>query len=172
MRFAARRCSQAAHLLLTIWLYVRYAKSQSLLSYALALGAFALAILCKPSVVALPLALLLLDWWPLNRVNFAGKFDWPSLRPVSIVLVEKLPFLILALVATLVTFVGQRDLGLVAVAETRNLPIDLGRTALGYADYIRRISFSLIPYARFTRRDRGAPSQAGICGRLWSSFWA
>jgi protein O-mannosyl-transferase len=127
--------------LLTIWLYIRYAKQQSLLSYAMTLGAFALAILCKPSVVALPLALLLLDWWPLNRVNldFVGNIDGKSLRPVAIVLLEKLPFLILALVATLVTFVGQRDLGLVAVAETRNLPVDLGRTALGYADYIRRI---------------------------------
>jgi hypothetical protein len=87
---------------------------QTAIRYAAVFGAFGLAILCKPSVVALPLVLILLDWWPLNRFRAdpAVGASLKSMRPVLIMLLEKLPFLILGLVATLVTFVGQRDLGL------------------------------------------------------------
>src|SRR5471032_2239316 len=127
--------------LLTIFMYVRFVRKPTLLRYLGALGVFGGAILCKPSVVALPLALLLLDWWPLNRLRFRAPDNsgGRTFSPVLIVLAEKLPFLILALVASLVTFVGQRDLGLAAVRGDHAFSVDFGRTAAGYLDYVRRV---------------------------------
>ncbi len=155
--------------LLTIFLYARYVQKQSVWRYAATLGAFGLAILCKPSVVALPLILVLLDWWPLGRFRRAADAGpgLRSMRPLLVVLLEKLPFLIMGLVATLVTYVGQRDLGLVAVAESRNLSIDLGRTAVGYLDYFRR-AFLLDSFcALYPTRPWSAIPKADI----WSAIF-
>jgi len=47
---------------------------------------FALGLMCKPMLVTLPLVLLLLDYWPLQRVESAGRR-----------VMEKLPLLALSL---------------------------------------------------------------------------
>jgi protein O-mannosyl-transferase len=127
--------------LLTIFMYVRFVRKPTLLRYLGALGVFGGAILCKPSVVALPLALLLIDWWPLNRLRLRAPDNVGRRKFLSVlvVLAEKLPFLILALVASLVTFVGQRDLGLAAIRGDQAYSVEFGRTAAGYLDYVRRV---------------------------------
>lgn len=59
--------------------------------YWLSLGCFALGLLAKGMVATLPAVLLLLDAYPLGRIT-----DWPSARRAVL---EKIPFLLLALVA-------------------------------------------------------------------------
>jgi tetratricopeptide (TPR) repeat protein len=54
---------------------------------AFSLGAFALSLLAKASSMTLPLVLVVLDWYPLRRVDRVG---WPRL------LVEKVPYAVLA----------------------------------------------------------------------------
>ncbi|MFM2293715.1 MAG: hypothetical protein RLZZ350_128 [Verrucomicrobiota bacterium] len=118
--------------LLSLWGYARYAsrvesrKSNgklpldprpSTLDYWLALLAFAAALLCKPSVIPLPAVLLLLDFWPLQRVTGdAWRVASPSsslaARP-STLLIEKIPFVLLAFVAALLTFATQTRGGFV-----------------------------------------------------------
>src|SRR5439155_15480749 len=53
---------------LTIGAYARYAERPSIWRYSLALTFFALGLMSKPMLVTLPCVLLLLDFWPLNRV--------------------------------------------------------------------------------------------------------
>lgn len=61
-----------------------------------ALVFFALGLLVKPSLVPLPLILLLLDFWPLRRAEFSGA----SLRRMAPrLLLEKTPFFLLAALA-------------------------------------------------------------------------
>ncbi len=56
--------------MLTIRAYVHYARqSWSPARYGLVVLLFALGLMCKPMLVTLPLVLLLLDYWPLNRVT-------------------------------------------------------------------------------------------------------
>src|SRR5208283_821701 len=55
--------------LLTLGAYVRYAQRRSTLDYGLVLLLFGLGLMCKPMLVTLPLVLLLLDYWPLNRLR-------------------------------------------------------------------------------------------------------
>ena len=60
---------------LTVWAYVRYVRelgaqnSKFKLYYALALLFFALGLMSKPMLVTVPFVLLLLDFWPLGRLN-------------------------------------------------------------------------------------------------------
>jgi len=55
--------------LLTLAAYVDYAKRPSLSHYLLTILLFVFGLLAKPMLVTLPFVLLLLDYWPLNRLN-------------------------------------------------------------------------------------------------------
>lgn len=80
-------------LFVTLWLYARYARRRDSTSYA-AVGLGMLACLsAKGTHLALPFLLLLLDYWPLRRLRFAGD---ATETPGSLVL-EKLPLLGLCL---------------------------------------------------------------------------
>ncbi len=69
--------------------------------YLAALGLFALALLSKPMAVSLPLVLLILDWYPFERI--------PSLRSFRRAVVEKAPFLALSVVSSILTIFAQRS---------------------------------------------------------------
>jgi len=73
------------------------------------LAAFALGLLAKPMIVTLPFALLLLDFWPLRRID--------SGATARRCLIEKLPLLLLAAAACVVTILAQRSYGAVVTAE-------------------------------------------------------
>ncbi|HUB87482.1 MAG TPA: tetratricopeptide repeat protein [Verrucomicrobiae bacterium] len=94
--------------LLTMWAYLRFVEefkihnSKSKMFYALALLLFALALMSKPMAVTLPFVLLLLDYWPLQRFNVQG-----SEFRIGNAVLEKIPFFIFAIAASLVTFLAQ-----------------------------------------------------------------
>jgi tetratricopeptide (TPR) repeat protein len=72
--------------------------------YWLALGCFAFSLLSKAMAVTLPFVLLLLDVWPLKRIQNSGFRiqNWKRL------VWEKIPFFLLALIFSVVTFLVQR----------------------------------------------------------------
>ncbi|NOT02748.1 MAG: tetratricopeptide repeat protein [Phycisphaerales bacterium] len=80
--------------------YLRYVRTRSRKTYALTIVLFLFALLSKPTTTPLPLLLLLLDYWLLNRLNRTA-------------LLEKLPHFILAAVSSIVTLIShQRTAGL------------------------------------------------------------
>jgi protein O-mannosyl-transferase len=130
--------------LLTMWAYAEYVRTaksgegRSKLFYGLSLVAFALGLLSKPMLVTLPCVLLLLDYWPLNRLNF----DKESRRAWPKILLEKLPFLILAIVHSRVTFLVQKKGGAVSSFET----IALGeRISNAFVSYLRYVGKMVLP---------------------------
>jgi len=116
--------------LLTVWAYVRYANnlkfeiSNFKFSYALALVFFVLGLMSKPMLVTLPVILLLLDYWPLERMS----------RGVAALVMEKIPFFVLALASSVATFVVQRRGG--AVAAIAGVPLD-ARVENAFVSYMR-----------------------------------
>ena len=86
--------------------------------YWLALAFFALGLMSKPMIVTLPLVLLLLDFWPLNRLSFRT----PARTAVSL-LVEKSPFFVLSLADSVVMFIAQK--GNPSVWSLKELPLSL-----------------------------------------------
>jgi len=95
--------------LLTLAAYAGFTRRPSAPRYLLVAGGLTLALLAKPVWVALPVLLLLLDVWPLARL--AG-----GVRPGRL-LVEKLPLLAIAALASLATLYTQQEGGSLAPME-------------------------------------------------------
>jgi tetratricopeptide (TPR) repeat protein len=97
--------------LLTLLAYVRYARLPwSPWRYALVFFLFAAGLMAKPMLVTLPLILLLLDFWPLNRLAPAKSqpaFRWKSFALSRRVLLEKIPLLALVLGSCIATILAQ-----------------------------------------------------------------
>jgi len=85
--------------LLCLLAYLRYASAQEkkVSRWLLCLGLFVLALLFKPMAVTLPLVLLILDWWPLGRLQ----------RPLGLVLLEKVPFFLVSIAAGIIAILSQ-----------------------------------------------------------------
>ena len=117
----------------------------STLDYTLALLFFALGLMCKPMVVTLPFVLLLLDYWPLQRWGAGVRLPGASkrsgggptldLRLAWRLALEKLPFLALAGLSSVVTFIVQKHAGSVV--------------ALAELSYASRIANACISYVRY-----------------------
>ena len=85
---------------LAAWAYAGYARKKSIWRYALVILAFAASLMSKPMAVTLPCALLLLDYWPLNRCS--------SPRDALRLVLEKIPLFALSAGASAITFLAQR----------------------------------------------------------------
>jgi len=95
--------------LLTIAAYGWYARQPDWKRYLVVVAAFFMALLSKPMAVSLPLVLLLLDYWPLERYE-----DLPFRRKWVRLSLEKVPLLLLSAASSAVTMVAQRSRGAVA----------------------------------------------------------
>ncbi len=111
----------ALFFLLSILKYIGYAKSvfnESVREYRfrqffnkhylLTFIFFILSLLSKPMAITLPIVLLLLDWYPLDRIRSQTYKD---------VLVEKVPFLALSLFSAIMTILAQKAGGAIATVE-------------------------------------------------------
>ena len=141
--------------MLTLWAYVRHLEERPRVSpsdicgrpaaaqtrksriwYALALLSFALGLMSKPMLVTLPLVLLLLDYWPLQRcqpspLNPQPPFLWPLLA-------EKAPFFALAVTSSVVTFIAQVQSGSVASIEAVPFASRLTSALVAYGAYLQK----------------------------------
>ncbi|MGZ4972121.1 MAG: tetratricopeptide repeat protein [Limisphaerales bacterium] len=117
--------------ILTASAYVHYVQTSARRQkwLALALLFFAFALMSKPMVVTLPFVLLLIDFWPLKRIN-ASRVSFATLKPL---LFEKLPFFALAVIASIVT----------VFVERAAMP------SLGALTFSERVENAFIAYMRY-----------------------
>ena len=101
--------------MLTLAAYVRYARRpRSLIRYGVVMVLFALGLMCKPMLVTLPVVLLLLDYWPLQRMG-PGK--------LAGLVLEKAPLLALSAGSCVVTLLAQNQA--IRSSEAFALPLRL-----------------------------------------------
>jgi tetratricopeptide (TPR) repeat protein len=118
--------------LLTLLAWVRFTARPGWRPYLLTLGLFAFGLMAKPMLVTLPFLLLLLDWWPLGR--WPGGPGEPA--PASRLLLEKLPFLLLSGVASLVTLKAQQAAGAVSSLTVLHFADRLANALVSYGAYL------------------------------------
>jgi protein O-mannosyl-transferase len=112
---------------LALWAYVRYTESPSTGRYLLVAGAFCCGLMSKPMIVTLPFVLLLLDVWPLRRIELRPWDSGPLLNSAAsragMPLWEKVPLFVLSGTVALITFFVQGSSG--AVEGLRAFPFGL-----------------------------------------------
>jgi len=120
--------------MLTIWFYADFVSHKKKSRYLLALAAFALGLMSKPMLVTLPFVLLLLDYWPLNRIAFEGEqqpiLEWGA--TVKRLILEKLPFFVLTFISALITV----SIGDVQTMQEFSVWGRIGNALVSYTAYL------------------------------------
>ena len=118
--------------------YERWARhgASPLRGAAVAMG-LVLGLLAKPVVVALPCVLLLLDVWPLRRLQSQDGRGWDPVR-VRRALLEKAGLLAIAVLFGGLVLVAQSAGGAVLALERFPLGARVANALVAYATYLRR----------------------------------
>jgi Tfp pilus assembly protein PilF len=139
--------------LLTLWAYVRYALNvemskvqgpRSKVFYGLALIFLALGLMSKPMLVTLPMVMLLLDYWPLQRFKVQG-----SRFKVQGLVMEKIPFFLFSAISCGVTYFVQQRSGAVGAFTVLPLAKRIDNVFVSYARYLGKTIWPMtlaIPY--------------------------
>lgn len=125
--------------MLSMWAYASYVRAAPgggrRLRYAALLVCFALGLLAKPVVVTLPLALLLLDYWPSRRLRRDGALGRPERAALVGAVVEKLPLIGLAFAASVITLAVQRESGAMSHGDLLPMVVRLSTAIEAYRWY-------------------------------------
>jgi tetratricopeptide (TPR) repeat protein len=115
--------------MLTIWTYARYARAPNFWRYVTMSIFLACGLMSKATFVPVPLLLLLLDYWPLQRAE-----TFRDLRPL---IVEKIPLLALSAAASVATIFAQT----VTMATLDQIPLlwRLKNAIVSIAIYLRQM---------------------------------
>jgi len=121
--------------MLAMLAWVAYARRPGAARYLGVCACLAAGLLAKPMLVTLPLALLLIDYWPLQRlrVDGAGRFPAVSLRRAVI---EKIPLLAIAALSAGATILAQSAGGAVQELAGLSLAARVGNAAVSYVAYL------------------------------------
>ena len=144
-------------MLLTIWCYQTYAERPNLFRYLTVVLFFILGLLAKPMLVTLPILLLLLDYWPLQRFNLiflnskATRTD--RRRAVRRIVLEKFPLLVIAFADGLMTLAAQKNAG--KVLGILPIEVRIANTFNAYTWYLQKTFWptNLIVFYPHPERD-------------------
>jgi tetratricopeptide (TPR) repeat protein len=132
--------------MITLLVYLHYTRAPSTGRYLIVTLIVAIGLMSKPMLVTLPFVLLLLDYWPLNRMRALtsevraqrAELRWSVVnwRPLPLIL-EKIPLIALSAVSSVVTFLAQRG----ALGWTEQLPVPerINNAIVSYVIYIRQM---------------------------------
>lgn len=124
--------------MLTLAAYAHYVRKTSPAHYALVAAAFAAGLLSKPTTITLPFVLLLLDYWPLRRMETQKR---------SRMILEKIPLVALSAAAAAATVLAAHQ----QVSDNARFTLGsrLGNAIVAYAIYLRQMIWPaglMVPY--------------------------
>lgn len=136
--------------LVTLWAYIRYTEKPRLTRYFLVVVSFVLGLLSKPMLVTLPFVLLLLDYWPLRRLQLSSAAETgqpdssvprrgEQTHPVSYLLLEKLPLFLFTAGSCFLTLMAQSQSGALGSLERLAIGSRIANALVSYVSYIGKM---------------------------------
>lgn len=122
--------------MLTIWAYMGYVKKPGIGKYVLMTVVFIIGLMSKLMLASLPIVLLLLDLWPLGRLD--AKNMASSIRRLAF---EKIPLVVITAGVTIITFVAQRSGRMVQSMEMVTAASRIENFFAGYFHYLVKAAF-------------------------------
>lgn len=155
--------------LLTVLAYLSYVRRGGVGRYAVVLLTYALGLMAKPMLVSLPLILLILDYWPLGRLQGSGVSNVPDTRrptPVTLLL-EKIPlFAMAAACCALVCFIHSRQPD---ISRIGHLPLSLriDNAIVSYVVYLQKMLWPVRLAIQYPHPLRSIPAlQLAACALI------
>ena len=151
---------------------------------------FVLGLMSKPVlVVTLPCVLLLLDYWPLGRMQKAegtmqnakatDTHHAPrnTLHVPPPLLLEKLPFFALSALASVMTFLAQKQAGTLGTNAYLPLGARVGNALISYCRYLGKLFWPrdlavFYPHPGHWPLAEGAAGGGGACGHFGAGLGA
>jgi len=121
---------------LTMGAYVWYAGKPSLKRYLPVAVFFGLGLMAKQMLVTLPLILLLMDYWPLNRLTPRQGERGTDLK---FLLAEKVPLVVMSAAASLLILRAHASARALFNLDGESLLLHSGNAFLSYVKYIRNM---------------------------------
>ncbi|MGA3285714.1 MAG: tetratricopeptide repeat protein [Verrucomicrobiota bacterium] len=138
--------------MLTLGAYVGYVREPRRLSrYLAVVFFFALGLMSKPMLVTLPLVLLLLDYWPLNRFTTTLNGLKHSYTPGRLIL-EKIPLFALSAAGCLATLVAQQK-----VIVSLPFSLSVNNACVACATYLWQMVYPRNLAAYYPFNEQGLP---------------
>jgi tetratricopeptide (TPR) repeat protein len=129
---------------LTLFVYATYVTKRKPILYFLSLVSFLLGLMSKPMLVTLPAVMLLMDFWPLNRIILNEQL--PGQRqllvrvfPLPALVKEKIPFCGCALFSAAVTMYAQHKGGSIKSFEVLPFWFRIENAVIAYVKYIAKM---------------------------------
>jgi hypothetical protein len=124
---------------LTMWAYIGYARKRSLKRYLPVAVFFALGLMAKQMLVTLPLILLLLDYWPLNRLSPSQSENGVTRVGIKVLLLEKTPLLLLSAAASFAIIRAHASAKALFNADGGSILLHSGNAFISYIKYMRNM---------------------------------
>ncbi|MGD0820762.1 MAG: tetratricopeptide repeat protein [Desulfomonilia bacterium] len=134
--------------MLTMMSYLWYVQNRTIKRYLVLILFFILGLLSKPMIVTLPFVLLLLDFWPLNRLEIhqagdlnknqdkgtAESVGWHS--RLSALVLEKIPLIVFAMISSGITMFAQKSAGSLSSLSELDFGFKMANVIISYASYL------------------------------------
>jgi Tfp pilus assembly protein PilF len=130
--------------MLTVAAYIYYTHKGGIRRYVLVVLCFSLGLMAKPMLVTVPFILLILDWWPLNRIRHSAATSrllpvpetaCPTVSPGRLI-AEKIPLFVLTLIFCIITYSVQQAGGSMSYIK---FYIRVLNALTGYLGYLGKI---------------------------------
>jgi len=129
--------------MLTMMAYRRFVEKPLLTRYFILLLFLILGLMSKPMLVTLPFVLLLMDFWPLGRLQLGQviKTDVVQTQKTSILYLigEKVPLFLLTAVASVAAYITQKKGGVLPRMDFALFKIQIANALVSYVSYIKKM---------------------------------
>jgi len=137
--------------MLTLWSYIRYVERPGSMRYLWILLFFILGLMAKPMLVTLPFVLLLLDYWPLDRMKFKTSSAADKQKPkdgiipafqkkiTNRLILEKIPLFAISLITIFLSSMSVERLGITLSYESKPIALRLANAVVSYSQYLEKI---------------------------------
>jgi len=135
--------------MLTLLTYVRYTERLGFYRYLPVLFVFALGLMAKSMLVTLPFVLLLLDYWPLGRLNLTRRYSnqetqtskfsgFQTMSALRLIL-EKIPLLGLSAICIYLSSLSVQRFGIVISTGSVPMKLRIANALVSYVSYIKKM---------------------------------
>lgn len=124
--------------LLSLLFYVYYSKKPSIKRYIPVFLFYLCGLLSKTMVITLPFVMLLMDYWPLKRIDFESK---SFLKKFKYLLVEKIPMLLLIPIFSYLTILAQEKATALLPLENLSLDKRIFNAVISYIRYLYKMVY-------------------------------